>query len=179
MIYTLQYDSPIGRLLLAERDETLIGAWIEGQKHFLASFQEETRACKDSPLLLQTKNWLARYFAGETPAIRELPLAPIGSEFRKEVWKILCDIPYGETTTYGEISQKIAARRGLDRMSAQAVGGAVGHNPISIIIPCHRVVGSNGSLTGYAGGLQKKIQLLTHEGVELGRFFVPKRGTAL
>ncbi|MCI9156887.1 MAG: methylated-DNA--[protein]-cysteine S-methyltransferase, partial [Lawsonibacter sp.] len=123
--------------------------------------------------------WLDRYFAGERPAISELPLAPIGSEFRKEVWQVLCEIPYGETTTYGEISQKIAARRGLERMSAQAVGGAVGHNPISIIVPCHRVVGSNGSLTGYAGGLQKKIKLLTHEGVDMERFFVPQRGTAL
>ena len=179
MVYTSHYDSPIGALLLAERDEKLVGLWMEGQKYFLGSLREETQERESSPVLRQAGLWLDRYFAGERPAISELPLAPIGSEFRKEVWQVLCEIPYGETTTYGEISQKIAARRGLERMSAQAVGGAVGHNPISIIVPCHRVVGSNGSLTGYAGGLQKKIKLLTHEGVDVGRLFVPKRGTAL
>ena len=179
MVYTSHYDSPIGALLLAERDRKLVGVWMEGQKYFLGSLREETQERESSPVLRQAGLWLDRYFAGERPAISELPLAPIGSEFRKEVWQVLCEIPYGETTTYGEISQKIAARRGLERMSAQAVGGAVGHNPISIIVPCHRVVGSNGSLTGYAGGLQKKIKLLTHEGVDMERFFVPKRGTAL
>lgn len=179
MVYTSHYDSPIGALLLAERDRKLVGVWMEGQKYFLGSLREETQERESSPVLRQAGLWLDRYFAGERPAISELPLAPIGSEFRKEVWQVLCEIPYGETTTYGEISQKIAARRGLERMSAQAVGGAVGHNPISIIVPCHRVVGSNGSLTGYAGGLQKKIKLLTHEGVDVGRLFVPKRGTAL
>ena len=179
MVYTSHYDSPIGALLLAERDGKLTGLWMEGQKYFLGSLREETQDRESSPVLRQAGLWLDRYFAGERPAISELPLAPIGSEFRKEVWQVLCEIPYGETTTYGEISQKIAARRGLERMSAQAVGGAVGHNPISIIIPCHRVVGSNGSLTGYAGGLQKKIKLLTHEGVDMGRLFVPRKGTAL
>lgn len=179
MVYTSHYDSPIGALLLAERDENLVGLWMEGQKYFLGSLWEETQERESSPVLRQASLWLDRYFAGKRPAIGELPLAPIGSEFRKEVWQVLCEIPYGETTTYGEISQKISARRGLERMSAQAVGGAVGHNPISIIVPCHRVVGSNGSLTGYAGGLQKKIKLLTHEGVDMGRLFVPKRGTAL
>ena len=179
MIYTSQYDSPIGALLLAVRDEKLEGVWIEGQKYFPGSLREEAPERGYSPVLRQTGLWLDRYFAGERPAISELPLAPIGSEFRKEVWQILCGIPYGKTTTYGEISRTLAARRGLERMSAQAVGGAVGRNPISIIIPCHRVVGSNGSLSGYAGGLQKKIKLLTHEGVDMGSFFVPKRGTAL
>lgn len=179
MVYTSLYHSPIGPLLLAERYERLVGLWMDGQKYFLGSLREEPRERKATPVLRQAEQWLDRYFAGGKPAVRELPLAPIGSEFRKEVWQILCGIPYGETITYGEISQKLAARRGLERMSAQAVGGAVGHNPISIIIPCHRVVGSNGSLTGYAGGLQKKIRLLTHEGVDMGRLFVPKRGTAL
>ena len=122
---------------------------------------------------------LDRYFAGEKPEISELPLAPIGGEFRQAVWKILCEIPYGQVTTYGEIAKKIAAQRNRKTMSAQAVGGAVGHNPISIIIPCHRVVGSNGSLTGYAGGIDLKIKLLEHEGVDLSKFFVPKKGTAL
>ena len=113
------------------------------------------------------------------PAISELPLAPAGSEFRQEVWKLLCEIPYGEVTTYGDIAKKIAARRGKSTMSSQAVGGAVGHNPISVIIPCHRVVGTNGSLTGYAGGLQRKIQLLTLEGADMTRLFIPTKGTAL
>lgn len=179
MVYTSHYDSPIGPLLLAGRDGKLAGVWIEGQKYFLGSLREETQERESSPVLWQAGLWLDRYFAGERPAISELPLAPIGSEFRKEVWQVLCEIPYGETTTYGEISQKIATRRGLERMSAQAVGGAVGHNPISIIVPCHRVVGSNGSLTGYAGGLEKKIKLLTHEGVDKERLFVPRKGTAL
>ena len=179
MVYTSHYDSPPGALLLAERDGKLVGLWMEGQKYFLGSLREESQERESSPVLRQAGLWLDRYFAGERPAISELPLAPIGSEFRKEVWQVLCEIPYGETTTYGEISQKIAARHVLERMSAQAVGGAVGHNPISIIVPCHRVVGSNGSLTGYAGGLQKKIKLLTHEGVDMERLFVPKRGTAL
>ena len=123
--------------------------------------------------------WLDRYFAGENPQISELPLAPSGSDFRQMVWKILCDIPSGQTTTYGEIAKKIAARTGRSTMSAQAVGGAVGHNPISIIIPCHRVVGTNGSLTGYAGGIDKKIALLELEGVDMTKYFVPTKGTAL
>lgn len=169
MVYTSYYDSPIGVLLLAGRDEKLVGLWIEGQKYFLGSLREEPQERRSTPVLRQAGLWLDRYFAGERPAVSELALAPAGSEFRKEVWRILCEIPYGETTTYGEISQQIAARRG--RMSAQAVGGAVAHNPISIIIPCHRVVGSNGNLTGYAGGLQKKIKLLTHEGVDMKRHF--------
>lgn len=179
MVFTSRYDSPIGMLLLAERDGKLIGVWMEGQKYFYNSLHEQMLSFENSSTLRQTKQWLDRYFAGGKPAIHELPLAPAGSDFRKEVWKILCEIPYGETTTYGEISQKLAARQGLGRMSAQAVGGAVGHNPVSIIVPCHRVVGSNGSLTGYAGGLQKKIWLLTHEGANMERLFAPKSGTAL
>lgn len=102
----------------------------------------------------------------------------MGSEFRQTVWQALCEIPYGELTTYGELSQKIAARLGKQQMSAQAVGGAVGHNAISIIIPCHRVVGATGSLTGYAGGIDKKLQLLKHEGVNMDRLFVPAKSTA-
>lgn len=179
MLYTMYYNSPIGRLLLAEKEESLVGVWIEGQKYFLGSLQENPVEKADSRILNQTKEWLDRYFKGERPAIRELPLAPAGSGFRKEVWKILCRIPYGEVTTYGEISRKIAGQRGLASMSAQAVGGAVSHNPISIIIPCHRVVGAGGSLTGYAGGLERKIKLLTLEGVNMEGLFVPTKGTAL
>ncbi len=131
------------------------------------------------PVFESAKRWLDRYFAGEEPVISELPLAPVGSEFRQVVWNILCEIPYGEVVSYGEIARKTAEKMGKKRMSGQAVGGAVGHNPISIIIPCHRVVGSNGSLTGYAGGIQTKIKLLQLEGADTSRLFVPKKGTAL
>ena len=179
MIDVMQYDSPIGRLFLAEKDGALIGLWMDGQKYFMGSLKEETKECDGSLVLNQAKKWLDRYFHREMPLISELPLSPIGSEFRREVWDILCEIPYGRLTTYGEISKKIAARRGLSRMSAQAVGGAVGHNPISIIIPCHRVVGTNGSLTGYAGGIAKKIQLLTLENVQMDHLSIPTKGTAL
>lgn len=174
MQYTTTYQSPLGKLFLTEKDGALTGLWIEGQKYFMGSLKEELEERKESPVFEQTKRWLDRYFAGEKPSVKELKLAPAGSSFRQAVWRILCQIPYGEVTTYGEISKKIAASQGLERMSAQAVGGAVGHNPISIIIPCHRVVGSNGSLTGYAGGIQRKIQLLTLEGVNREGLFVPK-----
>lgn len=179
MVYTMRYDSPIGGLLLAEKEDALVGVWMEGQKYFLGSLKEEMEENPNSTMLKQAGRWLDCYFGGEKPEIAQLKLAPMGSAFRKAVWDILCEIPYGSVMTYGEISRKIAASRGLERMSAQAVGGAVGHNPISIIIPCHRVVGTNGSLTGYAGGLQKKIALLTLEGVDTGKFTIPQKRTAL
>lgn len=174
MLYTIWYDSPVGKLLLAEKNGALAGLWIQGQKYFPDALRKDMREKGDSEILNRTKDWLDRYFRGEKPLIRELALAPEGSEFRKEVWKLLCEIPYGEVMTYSRLSQKIAAGRGLAHMSAQAVGGAVGHNPISIIIPCHRVVGTNGSLTGYAGGLDRKIRLLQMEGVNTEHMFVPK-----
>lgn len=118
-------------------------------------------------------------FFRKRPEPSELPLAPIGGEFRRTVWELLCEIPYGELTTYGQIARDAAKRLHRESMSAQAVGGAVGHNPISIIIPCHRVVGTGGSLTGYAGGIDKKIWLLKHEGVKMDGLTVPARGTAL
>ncbi|MBS7009368.1 methylated-DNA--[protein]-cysteine S-methyltransferase [Anaerostipes sp.] len=178
MIYTAHYDSPAGRILLAAKDGALAGLWIEHQKYFLGSVKEEQKEQENHPVLVQAKTWLDRYFAGEKPEITELKLSPAGSEFRQAVWEILCQIPYGQVTTYGEISRKIALKSGRKQMSAQAVGGAVSHNPISIIIPCHRVVGSNGSLTGYAGGIDKKIQLLTHEGADMEGLFIPKKSTA-
>ena len=122
--------------------------------------------------------WLDIYFSEKEPDFLP-PLHPIGSAFRQDVWEILLQIPYGQTATYGEIARRLAERRGVPRMSAQAVGGAVGHNEISIIIPCHRVVGTNGSLTGYAGGIDKKVKLLESEHADMSGFFVPKRGTAL
>lgn len=166
MLNTASYQSPIGKLLLAEKNQALAGLWIEGQKYFLGSHEkEEITENPDSPILIQAKEWLERYFRGEKPSIRELKLSPQGSDFRKAVWQILCEIHYGKVITYKDIAQEIARSRGLAHMSAQAVGGAVAHNPISIIIPCHRVVGTNGSLTGYAGGIPKKIWLLKFEGV--------------
>ena len=165
MIHKMSYDSPLGTLLIAEKEGALVGLWMEGQKYFLGSVNEEMQEKTDVKVLLQTREWLERYFKRERPAISELPLAPMGSEFQKAVWKILCQIPYGEVTTYKAIAVRIAKERGIERMSAQAVGGAVAHNPISIVIPCHRVVGSDGSLTGYAGGIEKKKKLLELEGV--------------
>lgn len=170
MLYTVYYDSPVGKLLLAEREEKLAGIWMEGQKYFLGSLEKEARQEADTAVLQCTRKWLDSYFKGEKPPIDELALGPTGSEFQKDVWKVLCQIPYGKVTTYGKIAEKIASVRGLSSMSAQAVGGAVGHNPISIVIPCHRVVGAGGSLTGYAGGIDKKVKLLTLEGVNMERY---------
>ena len=167
MYYSTTYPSPLGLITIASTEDALVGLWIEGQKYFIGSLKEPLTERPDLPILIQTRQWLDRYFVGEQPSLTELKLAPMGSEFRQRVWSILCQIPYGETTTYGEIAKQVATELGLETMSAQAIGGAVGHNPISIIIPCHRVVGTNGSLTGYAGGIDKKIWLLTHEGFQL------------
>lgn len=148
----------------------LTGLWLDQQKYFADTLPANAQPKSDVPVFDQTKAWLDRYFKGEKPEISELPLAPIGGEFRQAVWKILCDIPYGQVMTYGEIAKKIAQQQGRKSMSAQAVGGAVGHNPISLIIPCHRVIGTNGSLTGYAGGIDVKMTLLHLEGVDTTHF---------
>jgi methylated-DNA-[protein]-cysteine S-methyltransferase len=179
MYYRATHPSPIGTITLACDGHHLVGLWLEGQKYHGGTIPEEMVEKSHMPVFDAAKKWLDRYFAGERPDISELPLAPIGGAFRQGVWGILCDIPYGEVITYGDIAKKMAVKMGKDSMSGQAVGGAVGHNPISIIIPCHRVVGSNGSLTGYAGGVQTKIKLLKLEGVDMSNLFVPKRGTAL
>lgn len=168
MVYKTNYNSPVGKILLASKDNKLIGAWIEGQKYFLGKIEEEMQEKENIEILIKTKKWLDSYFKKERPKISELDLAPIGSEFAKNVWKILCQVPYGKITTYGEIANEISKAMYKDKMSPQAVGGAVGHNPISIIIPCHRVIGANGKLTGYAGGIDKKIKLLKHEGINIG-----------
>ena len=160
MMVKTDYASPLGTLTLASDGENLTGLWMAGQKYFAAGTPANLPVRDDLPVFMQARDWLDRYFAGERPAVCELPLAPQGSAFRQSVWRILCEIPYGQTVTYGEIAKRLGVR------SAQAVGGAVGHNPISIIIPCHRVLGSDGSLTGYAGGVDKKIWLLTHEGAQ-------------
>ncbi|MDO4305448.1 MAG: methylated-DNA--[protein]-cysteine S-methyltransferase [Eubacteriales bacterium] len=173
----INYSSPLGLLTLAGRGDSLAGLWIEGQKYFKDSLKKEPMEQNASPILCTAAKWLDRYFAGEKPSITELSLAPAGSSFRQEVWRILCEIPSGEVTTYGEIAKKKAVRMNRQTMSAQAVGGAVSHNPISIIIPCHRVIGSNGSLTGYAGGIDKKITLLELEGVDTHSFRIPPKNS--
>lgn len=175
----MRYPSPVGALTLASDGNALIGLWIEGQKYFGGTVPEALAENSSLPLFAAATKWLDAYFAGRRPAITDLPLAPRGSEFRHAVWDILCGIPYGEVTTYGEIGRAVAAQTGRASMSAQAVGGAVGHNPISIIIPCHRVVGSGGSLTGFAGGIAKKVRLLELEGALLSGFSIPDKGTAL
>lgn len=164
MYYKSKYDSPIGPLYIVADETSLAGLWMEEQKYFQATIKKEELIIEETKVTRKTAEWLERYFHGEQPRLHELPLNPHGSEFRQQVWQILCEIPYGKTTTYGEIAKRIAEKRGIKTMSAQAVGGAVGHNPIGIIIPCHRVIGKDGSLTGYAGGLDKKIWLLNHEG---------------
>ncbi len=179
MIHSTICPSPAGLITLACDNDRLVGLWLEGQKYHGDTIVEKMTPKDNMPVFNAAKKWLDQYFAGKNPAISDLPLAPIGGEFRQNVWKILCEIPYGEVITYGEIAKKMAAKMHRSAMSSQAVGGAVGHNPISIIIPCHRVVGANGSLTGYAGGIQTKIKLLELEGVDMTRMFVPNKGTAL
>lgn len=179
MFYLTNYLSPIGNITLASDGGSLVGLWIDGQKYFCNTVSGEIIEKDSISVFDDAKNWLDRYFSGEKPAISELPIAPAGGEFRKAVWDILCKIPYGEVITYGDIAKKLALELKKPGMSAQAVGGAVGHNPISIIIPCHRVVGANGSLTGYAGGIDKKVWLLAHEGVDVDKYTIPKKGTAL
>ena len=163
MLYKTYYKSPIGNLILVSDGDNLVGLYMENQKYYLNGIKQELTSKDNLQVFENTKKWLDRYFAKENPSIKEIPLAPIGGEFRQKVWKILCEIPYGKTTTYGEIAKRIAKEMDKEKMSAQAVGNAVGHNPISIIIPCHRVVGKDGSLTGYAGGIEKKRILLELE----------------
>ena len=179
MLYSTSYASPLGQMTLGSDGENIIGLWLAGQKYFAETAKDELMENADLPVFDLAKNWLDAYFAGKKPAISELPLAPKGGEFRQAVWKILCEIPYGQCTTYGAIAKQMAARLGKETMSSQAVGGAVGHNPISIIIPCHRVIGASGSLTGYAGGIDIKVKLLRHEGADMFGLFVPSKGTAL
>lgn len=179
MFYATVYTSPIGKLTLASDGTNLTGLWVEDQKHYGKSVAGESVERDDLKLFGIVQKWLDKYFAGKKPAVTQLPLAPAGSQFRQAVWEILRRIPYGEVVTYGAIAQEVARARGLASMSSQAVGGAVGHNPISIIIPCHRVIGAQGNLTGYASGIARKIQLLELEGVDTAKFFIPGRGTAL
>ncbi|MDR3208739.1 MAG: methylated-DNA--[protein]-cysteine S-methyltransferase [Rickettsiales bacterium] len=179
MYYSTLYQSPIGEITLGCCGDKLVGLWMDGQKYYGGTVPEKMIPKDDCPVFYATKKWLGRYFAGARPEISELSLAPIGGEFRQSVWKILTEIPYGMVITYGDIAKKIAKKMGKRNMSAQAVGGAVGHNPISIIIPCHRVVGTNGSLTGFSAGVHTKAKLLELEGADLSVCFIPKRGSTL
>lgn len=167
-VYTCTYKSKLGDILLAADAIGLTGLWFEGQKYF-ANTLPDGAISQESPILTEAKRWLDIYFSGKEPDFIP-PLHPTGSAFRQAVWQILLQIPYGQTTTYGEIAKKLAKMQNASHMSAQAVGGAVGHNEVSIIIPCHRVVGTNGSLTGYAGGIDKKVELLTLEHTDMRRF---------
>ena len=177
MEYTQHYDSPLGGITIACDGGALTGLWFDGQRYFPAA-PPGRRGEKDLPVCASTRRWLDVYFCGERPDFTP-PIRMNTTAFRRAVWEILLTIPYGQTMSYGEIAALIARQAGLPHMSAQAVGGAVGHNPISIIIPCHRVVGADGSLTGYAGGVDRKLRLLALEKADLTRLFVPKQGTAL
>lgn len=176
MTYLTTLSSPVGPLHLASDGGAVTGLWLEGQKYFAATLTGETREAPELPVFQQTAAWLDAYFAGKPlPALPSL--APKGSPFRQAVWQLLLEIPRGQTATYGALAQALR-ERGVSA-APQAVGGAVGHNPISILIPCHRVVGAGGSLTGYAGGLAAKRYLLELEGVDTAGLTVPKKGTAL
>lgn len=157
MVYSAVYNSPVGALWLTSDGNSLTGLWMWEI--------ENTQQNETLPVFQDTFRWLDTYFQSKNPSVDTLPLSPAGTEFQRLVWEILLKIPFGQTRSYGDIAEEIAGRMGKEKMSAQAVGGAVGRNPISIIIPCHRVIGASGTLTGYAGGLDKKEWLLRHEGV--------------
>ena len=177
MTYIFHYHSPLGGITVSSNGNEITGLWFDGQKYFGDTLPDNY---EEKTLLIfeETKRWLDIYFSGKAPDFTP-PLKMETTAFRKAVWKIMLTVPFGQTMTYGEIADSIAKQRGLAKMSAQAVGGAVGHNSISLIIPCHRVVGANGSLTGYAGGIEKKVQLLIMEKADMSALFVPKKGTAL
>lgn len=165
MDYIYHYQSFLGGITMASDGTHLIGLWFDGQKYFADSLRRPIQE-KSLPVFKDTCRWLDTYFSGKNPGFTP-PIAMRTTPFRKQVWEIMLQIPYGHTLTYGEIADKIAKKRGMKKMSAQAVGGAVGHNSISLIIPCHRVIGAGGNLTGYAGGIKTKIKLLNLEGIQL------------
>ena len=177
MTYTQHCDSPLGGILLSADEAGLTGLWFDGQKHYADALPQE-HVQQETTALAEAKRWLDVYFSGRSPDFLP-PLRPLGSSFQQTVWDLLLQIPYGCTVTYRDLARRLAQQQGLAHMSAQAVGGAVGHNHISILIPCHRVVGAGGSLTGYAGGVNRKIRLLELEKADMTGLFLPKRGTAL
>ena len=178
-IYATAYrHDALGELTVASDGVAIVGLWMAGQKYFGSRLPQPFARNDSLPALVQARSWLDHYFAGVQPDPLGLPLAPRGTAFQRRVWGILAQIPYGSLRTYADIADQIAREDGT-RCSARAVGAANGKNPLSIILPCHRVVGSNGSLTGYAGGIERKLWLLRHEGVDIGELTIPKRGTAL
>lgn len=177
MQYRTHYQSPLGAIIIASDGEAIIGLWFDRQKYDRSILAPECEE-RDVPVFARAVKWLDCYFAGREPDFTPA-LAVNCSPFRREVLEILQRIPYGQTRTYGEIAREIAQRQGRQKMSAQAVGGAVGWNPISLIIPCHRVIGASGNLTGYGGGIQRKLALLKLEKVDTERLFIPKKGRVL
>ena len=177
MQYITHYQSPLGGITISSDGSALTGLWFDGQKYFASTLGADYKE-KNLPVFTEAKRWLDIYFSGKEPDFTP-PLSLNGSAFRMAVWQILQSIPYGQTITYGDIAKQLAAQTGKAKMSAQAVGGAVGRNPISIIVPCHRVIGAGGSLTGYAGGIDKKVLLLELEGINTTKFTMPTKGTAL
>ena len=178
MIWKNTYESPLGNILLAGDEEGLTGLWFAEGSRYVGLGLKKDAVPRETDYFDRTKEWLDIYFTGRDPGFTpEIHLT--GSDFRNRVAEIMCEIPFGETATYGWIAGRIAAERGIEKMSAQAVGGAVGRNPICIIVPCHRVVGTNGSLTGYGGGIMRKKALLELEGADMSLFTVPVKGTAL
>ena len=163
MYYRYQYHSPIGVLTIASNGGSITGLWFEGQAHFAVGHRDPLDM-PELPIFHTVHQWLDRYFTGEVPSILDLPLLPEGTAFQQKIWEILTHIPYGHTMTYGQIAKMMGPT-----MSAQAIGSAVGRNPISILIPCHRVLGSGMKLTGYAGGIERKMWLLRHEGIYIGQ----------
>ena len=164
ILYKTNYESPLGNIIVTCDDNSLIG--LRFDKYCTLSSVKEN---SDLEIFKLTKNWLDKYFAGENPRISELPVALQGSDFTLHVWRIICKIPYGNVMTYGDIAKIIAKEKGKEKISPQAVGRAAGHNPILIVIPCHRVIGSNGELKGYSGGIDLKIKLLNHEGAGINK----------
>lgn len=176
MHYVSHYCSPLGNILLAaDALNRLTGLWFEEQKYFAPHLDlDKEHKERETPLLEKVKQWLDLYFSGKEPDFA-VPLHFSGTSFQQEVWEILCTIPYGQTTTYGKIAKQLAAKRGVPHLAAQAVGNAVGRNPISIIVPCHRVVGADNNLTGYAAGIDKKIALLRLEKIDANSFSLPPK----
>lgn len=166
MTYYSHMDTPVGKVYIVCDDAAVSSVFIEDQQHTLP---KNALPGDSHPMVLRVKNWLNDYFAGNTPTPDMLPLAPAGTAFQTQVWNMLLSIPYGKTVTYGDLARKFTDRK----MSAQAIGQAVGKNPISIIIPCHRVIGSGNRLTGYDGGIHKKVHLLQHEGIDTSRMIFP------
>lgn len=172
--YIQFYDSPLGKLAMRSDGSALIGLGLASQQVAGADVADRRPQEKFFPIFQETTLWLDTYFRGRAPSFTpKLKLS--GSDFQKRVCEIMLTIPFGETITYGEIAARIARERGIPRMSAQAVGGAVGANPILIIVPCHRVIGAGGNLTGYGAGMERKIQLLKLEKVDMTNLFVPRK----